>query len=605
MRIKELHAQNIPPVELLNVDNLSDLVVIAGPNGIGKTRLVSAFIAYFQNLTDTSVKFTIEATVKSEAEEWGKNILDTSNAKDAQLLKKTLQQNRSRRNFNSRILYYESNRTIQKIQPLAYQWEMPDPWDEQVSWNLTYGGFAVRFQDTLHAIFKKIQNQKTSIANRAITLKQQGHASMNLEFTDPLDPFRDAFFKLLGPKELVRADLQANTLRFRLNNNEYDINVLSAGEREVLNVTFDFLLRCPSDCIIFFDEPELHLHPELSSKLISTLKSIGKNNQFFLCSHSPDIISSSLEDTVVFLTPPRGDGSNQAVVLKPDDESTEALNRLGHSVGVVSLGKKIVLIEGAGASLDKQTYVHLLKNRYPNLVLLPSGGKGNLSAFDQIAETVLNRSIWGIDFYMLADRDAVSDGASLEAKAQGRFRYLSRYHLENYFLDEEVLAEVFRSMEPDDSWLCDPAKISAVLLEIARDHLPYAVALTVAGEKRRTVGNIDIMLKSCQRQSKENMAEEFANRCRFEIDRISTALNVEQVSRSCTAVYEKLERSTEKNNEFWKRDIPGKPIFKTFCSKAKMPEGRLKTLYIQKAEGMTSNPFREIIEIFGQFAGNE
>ena len=101
------------------------------------------------------------------------------------------------------------------------------------------------------------------------------------------------------------------------------------------------------------------------------------------------------------------------------------------------------------------------------------------------------------------------------------------------------------------------------------------------------------------------MAEEFANRCRFEIDRISTALNVEQVSRSCTAVYGKLERSTEKNNEFWKRDIPGKPIFKTFCSKARMPEGRLKTLYIQKAEGMTSNPFREIIEIFGQFAGNE
>lgn len=604
MRIKEIHAQNTLPVELLSADNLSDLVVIAGPNGIGKTRLVSAFITYFKNPNGDSVKFVVEATVKSEVDVWGKATLDTGNAHDAELLRAMLQQNQSRRNFNSSVLYYESNRTIQKIKPLAYQWEMPDPWKEQVAWNLTFGGLAGRFQDTLHAIFKKIQNQKTSIASRAITLKQQGHSSMNLEFTDPLEPFREAFFKLLGPKELVRADLQANTLRFSLNNEEHDINVLSSGEREVLNITFDFLLRRPSNCIIFFDEPELHLHPELSSKLISTLKSIGKNNQFILCTHSPDIISSSLDDTVLFITPPKGDGSNQAVVLKPDDESTEALNRLGHSIGVVSLGKKIVLIEGTAASLDKQTYVHLLKNRYPNLVLLPSGGKGNLSAFDQIAESVLNRSLWGIDFYMLADRDAVSDGSSLEAKAHGRFRSLSKYHLENYFLDEEVLAEVFKNMEPNESWLCDPEQISAVLLDIAREQLPYAVALSLSWERRRLGGNIDIMLKGCQGKTKENMAEEFADKCKSEIDRITSALNAAQVSESCITAYEELNNSIEENNGFWKSNIPGRPIFKIFCSKAKMPEGRLKTLYIQKAEEMSQSPFQEIVDIFSQFASH-
>ena len=604
MRIRNLSAQNTPPVELFEVDNLSDLVVIAGPNGIGKTRLISAIITYFRNLSGDRIKFTIEATTRKEEEAWGKRILDTSIAQDAQLLRTILQQNRRRRNFNSSVLYYESNRTIQKIQPLTYQWDMPDPWEEHVSWKLTYGGLAGRFQDTLHAIFKKIQNQKTSIANRAITLKQQGRESMNLEFTDPLETFRLAFSKLLGPKELVRADIQANTLKYRHNDTEFDINVLSSGEREVLNIAFDFLLRKPSDCVVFFDEPELHLHPELSTKLISTLKSIGKNNQFILCTHSPDIISSSLDDTVVFLTPAKEDNSNQAILLRPDDESTEALNRLGQSIGVVSLGKKIVLIEGTDGSLDKQTYSHLLKNIYPDLVLLPSGGKGNLSAFDKIADTVLNRSLWGVDFYMLADRDSVVDGAEFEAKAPGRFRTLSKYHLENYFLDEKVLAEVFKRMEPNDSWLCDPVRISGVLRDIAREHLPYAAALTLSNERRRAAGNIDIMLKGCQGKTKENLTVEVSELSKAEAERVANILNHDHVAESFMSIYEELEQSLGDGCDQWKSDIPGKPVLKTFCNRASIPAGRLKTLYIQEAENIDDNPFAEIIDTFGQFSSH-
>ncbi|MBN1665144.1 MAG: ATP-binding protein [Deltaproteobacteria bacterium] len=510
MRIKDIHVTNALPVELFDVEDISDIVVIAGPNGVGKTRLVSALISHFQNLNGKNIKFKIQATSDDEIAAWGKRELDTSVQQDADLLTQMLQQNRQRRNLKSSVFYYESNRSIQKIQPLSYQWDMPDPWEEKISWNFTFGGLASRFQDTLHAIFKKIQTQKTSIANRAISLKQEGYESMKLEFSDPLDPFREAFFKLLGPKRLLKADVQGNTLRFEHKGKEYDINALSSGEREVLNIAFDFLLRSPSDCIVFVDEPELHLHPELSSKLISTLKSAGKNNQFILCSHSPDIISSSLEDTVIFLTPPGENSVNQAVVLKPDDQSTEALNRLGHSVGVVSLGKKIVLIEGTKASLDKQTYVHILKNRFPELVLLPGGGKGNLAAFDQVAEKVLTKTMWGIDFYMLADRDALGDSSTMPRSVGGRFRTLSKYHLENYFLDANILARVFQIMEPADSWLCKPDGIDIVLREIACEHIPYASVLIVANERRRAAGNVDVMLKRNVSMKMRHFHKEFS-----------------------------------------------------------------------------------------------
>ena len=51
MRIKRISVSDIAPVKRFDVDDLSDLVVIAGPNGVGKTRLVSGLLSLFQSLT--------------------------------------------------------------------------------------------------------------------------------------------------------------------------------------------------------------------------------------------------------------------------------------------------------------------------------------------------------------------------------------------------------------------------------------------------------------------------------------------------------------------------------------------------------------------------
>jgi energy-coupling factor transporter ATP-binding protein EcfA2 len=147
---------------------------------------------------------------------------------------------------------------------------------------------------------------------------------------------------------------------------------------------FDFILRNPSDCVVLFDEPELHLHPELSYKLLQTLSSIGKNNQFIFCTHSPEIITASLENSVVFLTSKKEDNSNQALIVNRDDETHHALNLLGQSIGIISLGKRILIIEGDEASLDKQTYGAILKNEFPDLILVPVGGKSSIKSFHEI-----------------------------------------------------------------------------------------------------------------------------------------------------------------------------------------------------------------------------
>ena len=402
----------------------------------------------------------------------------------------------------------------------------------------------------------------------------------------------------LGQRSLHRADLQNQRLIYMENSEERDVNTLSSGEREVLNITFDFILRKPSHCVVFFDEPELHLHPELLARLITTLRTVGDSNQFILCSHSPDVIASSLDDTVIFLTPPRDDASNQAVVLGASDSASEVLHRLGQSIGVISLGRKIVLIEGKESSLDKKTYSHLLSNRFPELVLLPSGGKGNLTAFNTVATEVLDKTLWGIRFFMLADRDSspTTEGRS------GKFRVLNRYHLENYFLDPEVLALCFTELEEPDSWLRSPQKIEHKLRTIAREGLGYAAALVVAKQTRDKVGNVDTMPKGIHNEDYSGFVEAFKKTGSSEKDRVSQGLEEKAIETQASDIYQWFERLLDSDSHEWKSHFPGKLIFSKFCEAAGMRPGRMKTLYLAKSSEVEDNPFAEIVEIFEDFA---
>src|SRR6266481_2105049 len=99
MRLHQIQASNIPPLKHFSVDQLSDTVVLAGPNGVGKTRLVEALLQCFQNPSAYSglgqnqakARLIIDATNQAEKQSWGKSSLDTQIPTDAQALIQTLQ----------------------------------------------------------------------------------------------------------------------------------------------------------------------------------------------------------------------------------------------------------------------------------------------------------------------------------------------------------------------------------------------------------------------------------------------------------------------------------------------------------------------------------
>lgn len=261
---------------------------------------------------------------------------------------------------------------------------------------------------------------------------------------------------------------------------------------------------------------------------------------------------------MVFVAPFKAEGVNQAIPVREDDETNEALKRLGQSIGIVALGKKLVLVEGAVSSLDKQTYGAILRDRFPNLVLVPSGGRSVITSFELLHKQVLDKTIWGVEFFMICDRDAVPPSRDFTLNTSARLRVLNRYHIENYFLDEDVLAKVFESMEPESSWLRSPQEIRKVLREIARTQIAYAAALTTSSYFREQVGNLNIMAKDCHAMSIDGLVKQLVIRVTEEQSRIASSVQPGAVESYARTMAQKLQDSLDQDTDEWKALIPGR-----------------------------------------------
>lgn len=607
MRLRDFQISNVGPLKLVNVNQLANVVVLAGPNGVGKTNILNSILQLARNVTPSpNLWMVVEATDDQERTRWGKSLLDTRNQQEATLLRSHLQRNQRRNEYRGSFLNFDSDRAVRNVQNYNFSWDIGNPYTEDIGWDVGLQSLQTRYNDVRHSLFRLVESQRREIADRVITMQQSGAREMPLDFPDIIKPFKDAFWQLLAPKALVEVSTRNQQIFYEFNGTKLNFDTLSSGEKEVVNVVFDFLLRGPQHCTVLFDEPELHLHPELSYKLLQTLSQIGTQNQFIFSTHSPEIISASLENTVVFVSPARGPTDNQAIIVNRDDQTHQALQTLGQSIGVISLGKKLVLVEGEETSLDKQTYGAILQNTFPEFVLVPVGGKDSVRSFEEVRDNILNRTIWGVEFYLLCDRDAVNilGKTAVSAASHSKIQQLPRYHLENYFLDEQVIASVFGTLEPTDSWLRSPTAIRRKLKEIAQTVVPYATSLNVSATIRETIGKVSLMPKGvAEVKSSDALAAAILERAANEASRVGTGLNPSSVRLLVIAEFERLHKSIEEDNNIWLHDLPGRVMLNKFAAAANIQPGRLKQAYLNHADKATV--FADIISIFQRFrSGN-
>lgn len=99
---------------------------------------------------------------------------------------------------------------------------------------------------------------------------------------------------LKGIKTISKiVDIEKNELIFEsLSKEKLGIEDLSAGEKELFHRAIYLNAQELQDSIILVDEPELSLHPTWQTYIADLYNNAGENNQVFLATHSPHIISS-------------------------------------------------------------------------------------------------------------------------------------------------------------------------------------------------------------------------------------------------------------------------------------------------------------------------
>jgi hypothetical protein len=138
-------------------------------------------------------------------------------------------------------------------------------------------------------------------------------------------------------------------------------------------------------------------------------------------------------------------------------------------------------------------------------------------------------------------------------------KVLPRYHLENYFLEESVIAPIFDDMEREGSWLRDPASIRSRIEQLSIQAIPVAVALKVAAAAREGVGNIDIMPGGInQDTTADELVSKIIERASSEKARVSLGLDLQSLEKLAREEYSALMASFGDGSNRWKYDIPGR-----------------------------------------------
>lgn len=246
---------------------------------------------------------------------------------------------------------------------------------------------------------------------------------------------------------------------------EFEFNVLSSGEKEVVDILLDLYLRQDdyNDTIFLIDEPELHINTSIQRKLLVEINNlIGENCQLWIATHSIGFLRAlqdELKDDcqiVVFEADIPWATSEQ--VLRPVQTNRNQWSRifstaLDDLVGLVS-PQRIVYCEGKDKpgvgnqekGLDAQVYNNIFGGEYPETLFVSSGGNTELDQRSNIAISILGKVFPSVEILVCKDRD-MSSGVLNSEKDRllylknnpGNHRVIKRWEIENYLYDKEVL----------------------------------------------------------------------------------------------------------------------------------------------------------------------
>lgn len=379
-------------------------------------------------------------------------------------------------------------------------------------------------------------------------------------------PYQRVFNQLLPGKQLEPIDPKLpKEFHYRIGAaGPFAFQTLSSGEQEVVKVAFDLIWKQIRHSVILVDEPELHLHPTLAFRLIETIKGLGEGtNQLILFTHSSDLISTYYATGNVYFVDLDESDANQGKRLSDlHANHIETARAVGANLGLFAVGKKLIFVEGADASVDRLTYHKVAQQCFPEAYLLPMGSVRNLNALSHISEE-LRTAIFGVDLFMIRDRDGLSDDHVADLERNPRFRVLPRRHVENFFLESGLLSKVAKHFYLD-SKQADPEVIEAALQRAAEASIHSALLADIKHLVHVDGSIVPPSLKAVEKLDGEHLEEVL-------IKHLQSAVAVVATRFSATAVESLVRKrrtilSAALRNDTWRTVFPGKTVLARFVA---------------------------------------
>ena len=246
---------------------------------------------------------------------------------------------------------------------------------------------------------------------------------------------------------------------------EFEFNVLSSGEKEVIDLLLDLYLRRGeySNTIFLIDEPELHINTSIQSKLLNEIdRLVGENCQIWLTTHSIGFmraLQTNMKEKCQIVQFRAHDMlATRPTVLTPAklnsatwrDIFTVALDDLA----ILISPQQIIYCEGRDRpgkggverGTDAQVLNTIFAQTHPNTLFISSGGNTELDQRSAIAILILGKVFPNVEIIVFKDRDMAS-GKQVDEHARQIYlktnptnhRIMKRFELENYLYDKQVL----------------------------------------------------------------------------------------------------------------------------------------------------------------------
>ena len=373
MKIKNLHIKEYNGLENLDINfesegKVLDLIVLAGINGSGKTRVLESIRYWFEMFRSKAVNVelfyeenereVLESLMNSEGlteieKEMQKEIEYTDCLRNIKFYNYDYRHNKTEnRNYNSKIISksFEKLKIFPKLIYVPTEINFEEIKKAQTNLKKEY-----RFINIVDSY--EIKDIPSYIATR---ISKVANEEENLTMGQVR---KKVFAEINGIFEILELDVKLSEISKDENSmpiftdssgKKFGINELSSGEKQLFLRTLAIKMLEPENSIIMIDEPELSLHPKWQQKIVDVYRKIGRNNQIILATHSPHILGSVEKENIILLEK----NENGIVKVKTGDE-------FGNSYGQTA-GR--ILEDIMGLETDRNPSVNNLLNLVKEMV---------------------------------------------------------------------------------------------------------------------------------------------------------------------------------------------------------------------------------------------